>query len=396
MQYEKIGEHIVTPLKVCQSHAGYYIGRLDEYGGPFSRNSKEYFKNLEEAKSNFLNGNWTPRDTGSIKISLDYNLITEFRNVVNEHEFYIGLLRDSNGKNKWNLVCSCMDWISVVAGSLHKLYDFNSDKFTVTLNLMQYITSVDILSEAITQLYRVIKGNDLHPLKTDKSIFKQENSTDDNYFKHLRAAFGIHPINLTSKDGTNKNNNRYFASWTSNGWFYEGTFSVVLYSNDPYEEDSVLELDLWDINKYALSRYNLLYDLISEVKIIINKHIKKYLEVPIYITGEPIDQLEVLKTENSKRFGNHDGYWWEIDIICKLIKSSSEEIEKLDLQIVNGYRNYLISLIPEIKIKLENLEYNDESLGDSYSFIPNQEYIITLDNNVEKIFIEYAMYYNQF
>lgn len=55
MDYEMIGKDKVTPLMICFSGAGYYIGRLTEHGAPFSRVSNEYYSTLEEAKKVHIN-----------------------------------------------------------------------------------------------------------------------------------------------------------------------------------------------------------------------------------------------------------------------------------------------------------------------------------------------------
>lgn len=49
------------PLRICQSGAGYYIGRVDEDGFPYSRESVEYFETLEQVSTAFEMGSWTQR-----------------------------------------------------------------------------------------------------------------------------------------------------------------------------------------------------------------------------------------------------------------------------------------------------------------------------------------------
>ena len=135
--------------------------------------------------------------------------------------------------------------------------------------------------------------------------------------------------------------------------------------------------------------------------------------MPISITGVPIDQLKVLKLENSKRFGKYDGYSCEIEMIERLIEIYDKGIGQIDKEIAYNYKEYLISLISEIKTKLEKLEYNDESLGDYYLYIPHpeypfnkskivrgmddeklKEYVLQCDDENEIKFIRYAMSYH--
>lgn len=49
------------PLEVLQSRAGFYIGTQFE-GGPFSRESMEYWPKESAAKAALIEGLWTQRD----------------------------------------------------------------------------------------------------------------------------------------------------------------------------------------------------------------------------------------------------------------------------------------------------------------------------------------------
>lgn len=51
------------PLQVCKSAAGYYLGTLDGFGYPYSRESAEYWPTEAQA-AKALNGelDWTQRD----------------------------------------------------------------------------------------------------------------------------------------------------------------------------------------------------------------------------------------------------------------------------------------------------------------------------------------------
>lgn len=49
---------------------------------------------------------------------MDEKLIDKFRDRVNKNYFVLHKYKNVNGKNKWNCICSAMDWISV---SVHYL-----------------------------------------------------------------------------------------------------------------------------------------------------------------------------------------------------------------------------------------------------------------------------------
>jgi ribosomal protein L44E len=53
----------VSPLKVCHSGAGYYIGTICSECGPYTRESVEYYHTEEAAQFALDNKLWTPRDT---------------------------------------------------------------------------------------------------------------------------------------------------------------------------------------------------------------------------------------------------------------------------------------------------------------------------------------------
>lgn len=51
----------ISDFKVLRSGAGYYIGRTIGGHIPYSRDSREYWKTLEEAREALVKGTWTLR-----------------------------------------------------------------------------------------------------------------------------------------------------------------------------------------------------------------------------------------------------------------------------------------------------------------------------------------------
>lgn len=51
----------ISDFKVLRSGAGYYIGRTIGNHIPYSRDSREYWKTLEEAREALVKGTWTLR-----------------------------------------------------------------------------------------------------------------------------------------------------------------------------------------------------------------------------------------------------------------------------------------------------------------------------------------------
>ncbi|MGG3912425.1 hypothetical protein [Rossellomorea vietnamensis] len=298
------------------------------------------------------------------EIEMDKDLIEEFRDKVNEHDFFRIKFQNVEGKNYWNLICSAMDWISVAATGLPNIklnpkgmgYDHLE-----TLTLMQYILTIDILAESIIQLYRVIgEEGQSYPLHDNREVFNQNKLSDDKYFKHVRAVFSTHPVNLNSLDGVNNGEGeRFFASWIARQGFFDHDYNVSLYSNIPEKDKQhFLGINIKNLNEYAEMRYGLLKDLIEKVDNYNNKHIKKYVDSPIDIKENVLNQLEILFRENEIRFGRHYGYGGIINYIYIMMKVDINAIKfnDFDVQLVHDYRDFLVSLIPEILKGLQEMK----------------------------------------
>ena len=80
---------------------------------------------------------------------MDSSLIKEFRNKVNKHDLILHIYQNYNGKNKWNIICSAMDWIQVgVSGiDINTLERTNSDQASV--KVITYISTIDVMWEGI-------------------------------------------------------------------------------------------------------------------------------------------------------------------------------------------------------------------------------------------------------
>ena len=64
--------------------------------------------------------------------------------------------------------------------------------------MYSYISSVDIIVEAVQQLHRVIFSTAEQLFSKDTDCFPQNkfNKNDLDYFKTIRSCFGAHPVNL--------------------------------------------------------------------------------------------------------------------------------------------------------------------------------------------------------
>ena len=132
--------------------------------------------------------------------NLDSKLIDLFREKVNDNgaDFVLHRYRNINGKNQWSIICSAMDWISVVVDEIDvKKLSYKNDNDS-SIRVMTFIVCIDVLWEAIQQLHRVLFNTQEIPFVEEKSVFRHKlfETTDNEYFKTIRACFATHPVNL--------------------------------------------------------------------------------------------------------------------------------------------------------------------------------------------------------
>ncbi|MEH7126581.1 hypothetical protein V7127_25670 [Bacillus sp. JJ1773] len=301
-------------------------------------------------------------------MDLDISLIDKFRRKVNSnHSFVLNQYRNQQGKNLWNIICSCMDWIEVAVNGLPFIQLKHKNPNVASLNLMQLICSMDLVKESVHQLYRVFELE--YPFKKDNSVFLKQQS-DDDYFKHKRAVFGVHPVNLKGQDGS-----RYFASWSSSKT--EGDFATFVYSNKIGVEDQLYSIRINDLFQYANMRYLLLEEVMKKIEHDFLTHQHKHKEAEITRAQSHLDHLGILKKENLWRYGKGEAYWSEIETLQRLY---SIDISSFDISIqamVEKYRNALLKVIREVHQNLQIMNIEElstyeilnpfENLGHSYN-----------------------------
>ncbi|WP_195694759.1 hypothetical protein [Priestia megaterium] len=299
-----------------------------------------------------------------MNINLDPNLIDEFRDKVNEKAIFYQHFMNIQNKNKWNLICSAMDWITITVEGLPLI---NLKRNTIgagynalqSLNLMQYVIAVDILVQSIVQLHRALYNTNTYPLDKDRGIFKQDEISDDIYFKHIRAIFGAHPVSLNSLNGKpTKQGERFFASWITEDLIDGNDFSVFIYSNNPDDnKDHSFGISIKDINLYVEKRYNLLHNLMDRVDLILSNHKEEYRKKLIMTNSNKFEQLKILHKENIKRLGENEGYASLISYIYRLLSVKINEDPSINTSFIEEYRNHLTSFIDTIKRNLQDMKY---------------------------------------
>lgn len=298
---------------------------------------------------------------------LDPSVIRNFKNAVNGNDFFVlNTYKNHEGKNKWSIICSAMDWIEVAVGGIPYIELDHSNANISSLNFMQLICAMDLVKESIDQLYRVFSIP--YPYKDDFSVFKQDTINDDTFFKHIRAVFGTHPVNL--KGLSNEDNAKYYASWSSAK--IKDDFSVVMYSNKVGKESYIFSVKIDDLFLYITKRFNLLNQLRNFIDESYKQHVRDWFENPIPQCNDIQDSVDILINENAKRFGSSDAYSYELSKIKRLLHTSLSDFPISEK--ANEYLRELNLVLGEIKTNLQNMKL--ENLKTDYIINPkkNKEY----------------------
>lgn len=280
------------------------------------------------------------------------NKIVEFRDLVNSNsKFVYQLYKNKGGKNLYNLVCSCMDWISVSIRHISNAPQPDENIDNRCMQVYSIISSIDIILESINQLHRVFISEKGVPFSGETNCFKNKlfpNEDDNAYFKTIRACFGAHPVAL------NQSNKKRFASWPFESTYNSGDLSVYLYSRNIDEQDLLLNLYIEELLNFCEARYNYL-DVIKERLIKLFDEYKENLSNQlIEVKADPLEQLYVLKVESEKRLDN-DYYKSEIDDLIMIFEA--EVTEPSLQQKATNFKKNLIPLIEEIKQNLQSMNF---------------------------------------
>lgn len=289
---------------------------------------------------------------------VDEELINRFRSTINfNQDFFILKYSDIDNKNLWNLICSCMDWITVAINYINEFPSLSKNIDVKCMQIYSYISSIDIVYEGVKQLNRSINNQQKSKLPFDNeyTIFKNTHYDDDKYFKEIRARFGAHPVNLGGEDGE-----RLYASWPLKSRFDDYDLKIKLYSNRVGREDTSFGIKISELNEYLISRYNYLEILINKLNDQYQQFCNEQINRKIEISDNIINQLKILLNESKLRlFVDYTRIIEELIIIfdtrINIVSLKNEEI---------NFRKSLLPLIDEIKNNLQNMlsiDLNNES-----------------------------------
>ncbi len=300
--------------------------------------------------------------------------ISRFRNVVNNKKFTYFHYRNRNGKNQWNVICSCMDWITVSIRSLMHSDDLSKNIDVRAMQVFSLISSIDIVFESVMTLHSVIKntGGRSSPFKGSNRIFNDADGLDDDkYFKEIRSQFGAHPVNLGNRD-----KGQWFASWPYNSFRGDCDFEIRLYSNKVGMPDRTIKLHLNQLFEFLLERYMYLDDLAEELNNQLTQFIKHCQDTPIDLVTDPLEQLLVLREESTKRL-DLEGINSHLDDLIRLFSVSLVEEHLRSKEA--SFKDDLKKLINEYWLTLQNGWFNSDM-----EFI----HLLSTDNLYEKMTYE--------
>ena len=289
---------------------------------------------------------------------MDEKLINKFRERVEKNDFVLHIYKNKDGKNKWNCICSAMDWISVSVYYLcsERVLHITKDENLNSIEVYTFVSCIDMLWESIQQLHRVFYDTTDIPFIKEKKIFdnNQFSMDDNNFFKTVRACFGAHPVNLYDTfSGTNKE--RRFASW-SGSFGRKDEFSVMLYESDKSDQTISFDINFNELWRFAEQRYNYLNHLCNLIERQEREYIKEQTQIKIEKDKDPLKQIEILMEEVKKRSENDD-YKYELNRL--LILFSADIKGEKNKCIVEKYRKLLEKEIREIYGNVQNMTFNE-------------------------------------
>ena len=295
------------------------------------------------------------------KFNLNKEIFNNFKETVNGNfNFVCFKYSVIDNKNKWSIISSCMDWISIGINYLSSSIKFDQNADVKSMKFYSIISAIDLIVESICQLNRVILPNITKPFEKFDGIFSNNifNKKDDLYFKDIRAMFGAHPVNLKQNA-----NEKWFASWSTESFEDNNSFELFIYSNEINKQMQIIKIPLKDLELYLNQRYEYLEVISEEIIKQYEVFKKELIQEKINIKTTPINTILELKKETKKRLDT-DCYSYKLNELYMIFSATIEDNIELHEE-EKKYKIDLINLIEEIKNKLQNMSF-DEDLKFSY------------------------------
>lgn len=288
---------------------------------------------------------------------LDEKILQDFRCTVNHGDWTLFKYVNVDDKNKWNIICSAMDWIEVSVEYMNchpltKLWPRQSMEF------FSYIACVYVMVEAVEQLHRVIFSTDKQIFGKDRTCFPENpfGQCDRVYFETIRSCFGAHPVNLKDPQDPNNKDIKRYASWSVGSLTYDADFSVILYSNKHEKGNIILNVWFEEIDNFAQKYYFYLNELREKIVKDYHEFCARMRKQVFDCTGDPITRLRILQSECVRRLNNE---YYSRSIKELLLVFETPITCKSNQKMVTAYSNSLLSTIDEIQANLQNMTLVD-------------------------------------
>lgn len=304
---------------------------------------------------------------------LDNKLVRKFRSFVNSNNSYVRIYTTRNIEaNTWSKICSCMDWLDVAIEGIKKpgiSHNMNAN----SLEFAHFLIDIDMIIESVENLWMAFSSSfkDIKGYKYNSNeIFNArefgKDYTDREYFKEVRAWFGIHAVNGNERNLPDfKKTVRFFSSWSSSN--VEGEYTLILYSNNNRAEElygGIKKVYVKDLINIARVYYCSLYQLIDEVQKSYEFEIKNLQSKKIYIDDglSSLEKLKRLRSEALNRNITSEFYEDDIKRYIEFLKVDIAVYDKEDRQIVLDYLTSLSPIIVKYHDLIENLNVDSEDI----------------------------------
>lgn len=328
---------------------------------------------------------------------IDPELSRKFRDKVHDHNEFVRLyFVDFNGKDIWSKICSCMDWLDVAVDGL-ELPVQHSNMNVTSLSFTHFIVTLDMIFESIKNMWISFQQaiNVKYPYENDFSIFNAnefgKSFSDEEYFKKIRAWFGVHAVNGNIEDieGYPKNV-RFFTSWSNS--FNQNEFSLQLYSNNSQAErqyGGIKKINVNSLLEFTSLRYNTLYDLMDVIDDLYFREKRRLQQTKVLLDTDNtyLQQIQQLYKQAQERKLTSEYYEFEVERYIYFLKCDLDEFSNKDKKLVSEYLNELKEIIPVYKRIVQNVDSEEVSV---FNFLRIRSQIFA-DNNYDfsKV-LEYA------
>ncbi|MBO0589402.1 hypothetical protein [Sporosarcina sp. E16_8] len=304
---------------------------------------------------------------------LDGELTKKFRSFVNSNNSYVRIYSTQNkDANAWSKICSCMDWLDVaIEGIKEPVLDRNMNKSS--LNFAHFLIDIDMIIESIENLWLAFSSvfKKIKEYKSDSNeIFNAfefgKPYTDREYFKEVRAWFGIHAVNGNSRNLPGfKNSVRFFSSWSSSHAL--GEYVLILYSNNQQAEKEyggIKKVLVKDLVRLAQEYYFSLEKLMEELQKSYEVEMDTLRSDAIYLDRELSDlkKLKYLRKVSLERKITREFYEHDVERYLKFLEVDLSVYRQDDKKLILDYLGSLSPIIQNYKILLEQIDIDDDNI----------------------------------